>query len=202
MSASRKRPQPIVNVYNQQPQMQQQPIANYSPVNNNPQNYQQIPNQQTVASVDNLINQAVQSYNAKDYNNAIAILSRALAVTPTHNIVHFNLACLYSLTNQKSESFASLGKAVEYGYVNFEKIRTVADLQWIRSQAEYSEFVRHGYKFAPAVNSANAKSDIISKTQDSGNGDIIEKIERLGKLKEQGHITEAEFDEQKKKLLA
>jgi hypothetical protein len=42
----------------------------------------------------------------------------------------------------------------------------------------------------------------VSRNQTPHKGeDILSKIEKLGKLKEQGHISEEEFQEQKKKIL-
>ncbi len=40
-----------------------------------------------------------------------------------------------------------------------------------------------------------------NKSEDSNTDDNIEKIEKLAKLKEQGHLTEKEFNEKKKELL-
>jgi|TARA_B100001971_G_C18172753_1_gene528156 hypothetical protein len=39
------------------------------------------------------------------------------------------------------------------------------------------------------------------KSEDSNNDDNIEKIEKLAKLKEQGHLTEEEYNKKKKELL-
>ncbi len=198
MSVSKKKPQPIVNVYNQQPFHQQAP----SQVSTNNQSYNQTQQHQST-EIDFLINQAIQSYNARDYNNAIGILNRAATIAPMHSTVHYNLACLYSLTNQKDEAFNSLGKAVETGYTNFEKIRTIPDLNWLRSQPEYFSFIQNGYKNSPVSQAVGASQPTVNNySAPSLNDDVIAKLERLAKLKDQGILTEDELNEQKKKLLS
>jgi len=96
-------------------------------------------------SIDELSKQAINFYKQKDYISAIAVTQRVLAIDPTNNQNHFNLACLYSITNNQ-EAFNSLSKAIDFGYLKFDKINTEEDLQWLRNQPAFNGFLKNGYK--------------------------------------------------------
>jgi hypothetical protein len=140
-----------------------------------------------------LTKQAVNFYNQKDYISSIAVLQRILTVDPLNNQTLFNLACAYSLTSNK-DAFVILSKAIENGYNNFEKIKAYQDLEWLRSQSEYENFLKNGYKLNPSEISSNTSFKVVS-------GDLFNQIEKLGKLKAQGLLTDEEFQQQKKKIL-
>ena len=127
----------------------------------------------------------------KDYTTGIAIIKKIIAIDPTSKEAYFNLACLYSLT-ENNECFNAISKSVENGYTNFEKIRTYPDLNWVRRQPNFQAFANAGYKLSQ-IDSKN-NSAFISE-------ELVSQIERLGKLKDQGLITEDEFLEQKRKIL-
>ncbi|MCW3072676.1 MAG: hypothetical protein JWO44_2566 [Bacteroidetes bacterium] len=152
----------------------------------------------TDANTDNMTRQAISLYNQKDYYSAIVILQRVLVLSPTSYQTYYNLASLYSIT-QNPEAFNALSKAVEYGYLNFEKIKTHPDFEWMRKQAEYEGFVKQGYKLK--IKATETQPHATPKTSVINN-DIYVQLEKLSDLKQRGIITEVEFAEQKKKLLA
>lgn len=154
---------------------------------------QNIINNSKGLNVDSLTKQAINFYNQRDYVSSIAILQRILTVEPLNNQTLFNLACAYSLTQNK-DAFVSLSKAIEHGYNNFEKIKTYKDLDWLRNQSEYESFLKNGYKLNPLEILSTSSSKVVSD-------DLITQIEKLGKLKEQGLLTDEEFQQQKKKIL-
>ena len=130
----------------------------------------------------------------KDYKTGIAVLNKIIALDPTSKEAYFNLACLYSL-EENEESFQALSNAVKNGYSNFDKIKTYPDLIWIRRNVRFNDFVLNGYKMPGAYTSNNLPENPVFI-----NEDLVSQIERLGKLKEQGLISEEEFSEQKSKL--
>jgi hypothetical protein len=75
---------------------------------------------------------------------------------------------------------------VENGYTNFDKIKSDPDLQFLRSQKEFEAFVADGYRITAISQYSN---------------DILDKLERLAKLKKKGVLTDSEFNEQKSKIL-
>ena len=130
-----------------------------------------------------------------DYKTAIAITHKILNIDPSSKEAYFNLACLYSLT-EKEESLYALSKAIENGYTNIEKIKTYPDLAWIRRNPKFNLFVQNGYRL-PSIN--NEKG--LAKELVTGSEETVSQLERLGRLKEQGLLTEDEFRIQKNKVL-
>lgn len=165
-----------------------------------------------------LIKQASNFYELKDYVSAIGVLKRIIAGDPHNAQAHFNLACCYSKV-KNIEAFNALGNAIDTGYSNFDRINTHKGLTWLKSQPKYERFVSNGYKFIietepipesdvhqetaeersiadsiPEQENVSAKVEVITD-------DKISQLEKLAKLKEQGILTDEEFQEQKKRVL-
>jgi len=65
-------------------------------------------------------------------DQALADYHKALASDPRKKLAHYNLACIYSVRRQIKEACASLQKATENGYSNWEKIKSDPELNNIR----------------------------------------------------------------------
>lgn len=74
----------------------------------------------------------------KDYDKAIEALEELRAETPDDPVVHFNLACAYSLTGRKSEALEHLRSAIELDDDFLEGAKTDSDLDSIRDDPEFS----------------------------------------------------------------
>lgn len=153
----------------------------------------------------------IQKYKEFDYEGAIEDFKKALSINSKDIAIHFNLACAYSLNEEKENAFFHLSKAVEYGFVDFKKIQEHDALAYLRIQDEFDVFKKNGYRLnvpppptAPPIPSSEPiqeqtrepKEDLLSK-----NSLLLDQIKRLGELREQGLLTEAEFEIQKRKLL-
>jgi len=159
----------------QQPQQQRTPKPR--PVKNNPYK-----------------NSGISKFKEYEYEAAIEDFRKALEIDARDISVHFNIACAYSLTEQKEKSFFHLNKAVEYGFKDFERIKTHDALAYIRIQPEYDEFESNGFKLAPG----EATKPNVSPEQ---NAKLLDQLKQLAELRERGLLTEEEFAMQKKKLL-
>jgi hypothetical protein len=133
-----------------------------------------------------LVNSGLRKYRSKDFEGAKADYLEVTTLTPSAPNSHFMLAAIYSLQQNKVESFRHLAKAVEQGFVDFQQIKSSPSFQFLRTQAEFTQFAQNGYK----LSQPSARSD-----------DLVSQIERLGNLRQQGLLTEDEFQAQKKKLL-
>ena len=140
------------------------------------------PKHATSAEARRLIADGERKINNKDYDGAIQTLERVLEIQPFDPTTNFYLGGLYALKKDKIRAFKHISLAVEQGFKDFKAI----DSNFLRSQPEWKEFVRNGYKL-PEIKS-------------SDDSDYITKLERLGKLKTEGLITEEEYAEQKSKL--
>lgn len=154
----------------------------------------------------------VKKYKEYDFEGAIEDFKKALSVNSGDVAVHFNLACSYSLNEEKENAFFHLSKAVELGFVDFKKIQEHDALAYLRIQDEYDIFKANGYRLnvppkpqSPPVNAVpqqeeapapNPPEDLLNQ-----NNLLLEQIKRLGELREKGLLTDAEFEAQKRKLL-
>jgi len=141
-----------------------------------------------------------------DYERAIEEFNKALQLEPQDVASHFNLACAYSLTEQKEKALFHLDKAVTHGFVDFDKLNTHDALAYVRIQDEWDTFVENGYRMikavepsVPTIEKEEPKEE--TKPAIDTNADLLEQIKQLGELREKGWLTEEEFAEQKRRLL-
>ncbi len=140
----------------------------------------------------------VEKFKDYDYEGAIEDFQKALQVDSRDKAVHFNLACAYSLMEEKEKSFHHLAKAVEYGLVDFEKIKTHDALAYIRIQDDFEIFVKSGYHWPLKQSAADqgSKEELITNKPD-----LLEQLKQLGELRDKGLLTQDEFLAQKQKLM-
>ena len=136
----------------------------------------------------------IEKYRNFDYPGASQDFIKALEIEPHSIAVHFNIACAYSLTEQADQSFFHLSKAVEYGFKDFEKIRSHDALAYIRIKDEFQDFAQNGYRLV-APQPASTGPAITAQP------DLLEQLRQLGELRDRELLTEEEFLLQKKKLL-
>lgn len=132
-------------------------------------------------------------YKEYDYNGAIEDFEKSLAVDNSDVATHFNIACSYSIMENKDKAFYHLSKAVEFGFSDFEKIKTHDALAYLRIQDEFETFVQNNYKLKPG---SAAQGEKITQ-----NNDLLEQLNKLAELREKGLLTEDEFVAQKRRLL-
>jgi len=138
-------------------------------------------------------NSGIEKYKDYDYEGAIEDFVKALQINPKDIAVHFNLACAYSLTEQKDKAFDHLDKATALGFSDFGKIKTHDALAYLRIQDEFEDFEKNRYRLGKKTQENN------SNVLESQN--LLEQLKKLAELREQGLLTEEEFSLQKKRLL-
>jgi len=136
----------------------------------------------------------VEKYKEYEYEGAIEDFKKALEIDPKDIPTHFNIACAYSLTEDKDKAFYHLDKAVENGYKDFNKIQSHDAFAFIRIQDEFEGFAKNDYRLTE--NQAAVVED-----EDIPNPDLLEKLKKLADLRDSGILTEEEFLTQKEKLL-
>lgn len=119
--------------------------------------------------------------------NAIKYMNQSLNINPTYPLSHYYLATYHSLSQNKEYSFRSLQKSFENGFSDFDKLKNDPDLEWLRTQEEFEQFVSNGYK---QNNNLESKST-----------SFLTDLKELGELREKNVITEDEFNAQKAKIL-
>lgn len=145
----------------------------------------------------------IEKYKDFDFNGAIVDFKKALQVNYQDVAVHFNLACAYSINEDKESAFFHLDKSVEYGFVEFDKIKSHDALSFLRIQPEYESFISNGFRLNTSANPAvkrpkKVEAKPLNVIQSEN---LLDQLKKLGDLRERGLLTDEEFQVQKEKLL-
>ncbi|MEO1513957.1 MAG: NINE protein [Bacteroidota bacterium] len=140
----------------------------------------------------------IEKYKDFNYDGAIQDFKKALAIDSKDKATHFNIACAYSLNEMADESFFHLSRAVENGFLDFDRIRSHDALAFLRIQDEWDGFVKRGYRLTAA---APPREPAAPTAPSLSNKDLLEQLRQLGELRDKGLLTLEEFEVQKKKLL-
>ncbi len=62
---------------------------------------------------------------------------------PQDPIVFYNLACSYALLNQTRPALASLTKAIDLGYDDFNHLKKDEDLRNLLKDEHFQQFIKH-----------------------------------------------------------
>jgi tetratricopeptide (TPR) repeat protein len=68
----------------------------------------------------------------KEYDRAEEDFKKAVQFDPTYPVTYYNMACLYAQVNKVEQSCDWLGKAIDYGYSDWQHLKTDSDLDAIR----------------------------------------------------------------------
>ncbi|MEZ4912183.1 MAG: NINE protein [Saprospiraceae bacterium] len=168
--------------------------------------FEQIPQKKATPIAQNKANPYKQSgikkYKDFDLDDAILDFSKGLEISPNDIALHFNIACAYSLTEQKEKSFYHLSRAVSLGLNGEERILTHDDLAYLRIQPEFDAFKKSGFKVLPAFSAKAASSEANNWAPKTDMNDgLLKQLDKLQELKSKGALTEEEFQFERKKIL-
>ena len=135
----------------------------------------------------------VTKYKEYDIEGAISDFEKGLKIEPNDVSLHFNLACGYSMQEEKDKALYHLNLAIRNGYKDLDKIKTHDDLAFLRVQAEFEKFEANGYKMDGRVNvkEKNLLEDDL----------LLSQLNKLAELRNKGLLSEVEFDREKNKLM-
>jgi len=144
----------------------------------------------------------IKKYKDYDLEGAIEDFSRGLDINQNDVALHFNIACAYSMTEQKDKAYYHLSKAVALGFKDFELINTKDDLAFVRIQPEFEEFKNNGYKLgarseSPTSARSQQKDEDLVITDDV----LLSQLNKLAELRKKGLLSQEEFNLERKKLL-
>ncbi len=137
---------------------------------------------------------ALEKYENYDFKGAIADYRKALDITPDDPDLHFQIAKVYSLNENKKLAFRHLDTAVQYGLKDLKKIDKDEDLAFIRIQPEYESFKKNNYRLT--LNSIEpAQEDILEDDV------LLTQLKKLSELRQKGLLSLDEFEIEKRKLM-
>ena len=149
--------------------------------------------QRGVKRVNPYKNTGVNKYKEYDIEGAIEDFQKGLKIEPNDVSLHFNLACGYSMQEEKDKSLYHLNKAIQNGYKDLEKIKTHDDLAFLRVQPEFEKFEANGFRMEGKI---NVKEDNLLEDDL-----LLSQLNKLAELRNKGLLSEDEFAIEKNKLM-
>jgi len=139
---------------------------------------------------------ADQKFKEYDLEGALQDYERAAEISPADKKVYFNKACIYSLMEKTDKSLEQLEKAIELGFNDEEKIKSIDELAFLRIQPEFEAFVANGYKRTTKSKAVEPpKGDLLQDDL------LLSQLNKLKELRSRGLLSEKEFSYEKEKLL-
>ncbi len=140
--------------------------------------------------------EGVKHFRNSEIKEAMQCFRKALHFHYEDAVSHFNMAACYSILEQERKAYFHLSKAVEFGFKDTERIEQHPALAYLRGQESFESFRRDGY-LLPGHRSANSP-DLLEEIARERSKVLLERIRALGSLRDEGLLTEEEFEEQKR----
>lgn len=78
-----------------------------------------------------------------DYKKGLEVDLRLSSLRRDDPVVHYNLACSYSLLGELDRAFAALKKAIELGYDDFEHLKQDPDLENLKKDERFQLILKN-----------------------------------------------------------
>ncbi len=138
-------------------------------------------NQKSLKEINDLKAKAIKHFRAFEIKASQNIFEEILHYLPYDASVYFNLACIYSLSEEKMKAFEYLDKAVHYGMEDYNRIDTNDALAYLRVQEEFGIFKKNNYKIPDGGFNQVKEENIEINTQEK---DIIKNDENKRDISE------------------
>ncbi|MFZ4543384.1 MAG: NINE protein [Saprospiraceae bacterium] len=147
--------------------------------------------------------EGIENYKAYNFQDAIVSFEKALQKEPTDAPTLFNMACSYSMIENKALAFKYLGLSVQHGMKDFQKILSHDGLAYLRIQSEWDNFVSNDFKAITVTtsNTDETETETDKKPESATEEKPIETLRSLYESRQKGLIDEEQFELESKKLL-
>ena len=135
---------------------------------------------------------AYKKYKDFDLEDAIDDYKRALEIAPEDTEIHFNMAAVYSLSENKDKAYFHISEAIKHGFKDFEKILTMDDFAYIRIQQDFEDFKASGY-----TTTEKQEKPVNNLLEDDL---LLSQLNKLKEMRDRGLLSENEYQYEKQKL--
>ena len=135
-----------------------------------------------------------KKYQDFDLQEALKDFEQALLISPQDASIHFRMAGIYSLLENKLKSYHHLQKAQELSYNNMKAVDTADDFAFLRIQDDFEKIRDNAYKYNNTPALEQAKEDLLQDDL------LLSQLNKLKKLREKGLLSEKEFLYEKDRL--
>jgi hypothetical protein len=135
-----------------------------------------------------LIIKARKKFDKGEYDESLQLYLEVVTTYPISPQSNYMIACINSLKGNVQECYKYIDKAMEQGFKDFEKFKTATSLENFRNDKGFKDFALNGYRLL--------KGTIINSPSK------FDELEKLGKLKESGVLSQEEFESEKAKILS
>ncbi|CAH1001536.1 hypothetical protein LEM8419_02439 [Neolewinella maritima] len=144
-----------------------------------------------------------RKYQQYDFDGAMEDYRKSLNVDPRQGEVHYKLAALHSIHEDTAAALRHLSLALEHGFYDFDAIEQNDHLAYLRSTPEFHAFKSNGYRMPPVASAPPVTPPTEEQPAETLelSDDLITRIERLARLKDDGILTEESFEREKVKIL-
>lgn len=147
------------------------------------------------ARANPFLKSAKRKYKDYDLEGAIADYEQAAEISKLDKNIHYDMAGIYSILENKEKSFYHLEEAINSGFKNYEKIKTDDEFAFLRIQEEFDHFVANDFKMQRRKTIAPPKDDLLQDDL------LLAQLNKLKELRSRGMLSEKEFLFEKEKIM-
>jgi TM2 domain-containing membrane protein YozV len=153
-------------------------------------------------AAQDLKKEGIEKYKAYDFGRAISAFEKVIISNPNDIATHFNLACCYSMVEDKTLAFRYLAKSVALGMKDLQKISTHDGLAYLRIQPEWTNFVANDYQEVLITTEKPPQSSPKPTPEPAQELNPLDALRQLYEQRQKGIIDESQFDAKSKELLS
>lgn len=149
-------------------------------------------------------NSGIKKYKDFDLEDAISDFKKGLEISPNDLALHFNIACAYSLTENKKLAYHHLSKAVSLGLKDINRILNHDDLAFVRIQPEFDQFKEQGFKvnpFGQMEHPASTPNQKMDSNEAEMSESLLSQLNNLAEMHKNGVLSEEDFIFERRKIL-
>jgi class 3 adenylate cyclase/TM2 domain-containing membrane protein YozV len=153
---------------------------------------------------DAYFQKAKRNYQDEYYEEAIENLVKAVEIRYDEPEVQFLLARCFSILEKTEKAFSHLDAAIAFGLKDINRINEYADMAYLRMQPEFDAFVNNNNRLPEEIPSQRKEMPPLPKDTDQAQSvtdtDLLEQLNKLHMLYEEGLLTESEYLKQEETL--